>query len=57
MSNPPRSGASPLTTLREGVGIAFSALGANKLRAGLTILGVAIGVSVVVTMAALITVT
>jgi putative ABC transport system permease protein len=55
MSRDARGGASPLSTLKEGVGIAFSALGANKLRAGLTILGVAIGVSVVVTIAALIT--
>ncbi|NNK63834.1 MAG: ABC transporter permease [Gemmatimonadetes bacterium] len=55
MSSPQPSRASPLATLREGIGVAFDALGANKLRAGLTILGVAIGVSVVVTMAALIT--
>ncbi|MEJ2538928.1 MAG: ABC transporter permease [Gemmatimonadota bacterium] len=43
------------TALLEGVGIAFDAIAANKLRASLTILGVGIGVSVVVTMAALIT--
>jgi putative ABC transport system permease protein len=41
--------------LAEGVRIGMDALVANKLRAGLTVLGVAIGVSVVVTMAALIT--
>ena len=57
MSEPrvPSRGATPFTTVREGVRIAFEAIGANRLRAGLTILGVAIGVSVVVTMAALIT--
>jgi putative ABC transport system permease protein len=44
-----------LNTLEEGVRIALSAIVANKIRAGLTILGVAIGVAVVVTMAALIT--
>ena len=47
--------SSPLTTLDEGFRIAISAIRANKTRAGLTILGVAIGVAVVVTMAALIT--
>jgi putative ABC transport system permease protein len=41
--------------LEEGVRIALTAIGANKIRSGLTILGVAIGVAVVVTMAALIT--
>jgi putative ABC transport system permease protein len=41
--------------LDEGVRIALSAIRANKIRASLTILGVAIGVAVVVTMAALIT--
>lgn len=44
-----------LGALWEGVGIAFDAIRANKLRAGLTILGVGIGVSVVVTISALIT--
>lgn len=39
----------------EGVRIAWSALRENRIRSGLTILGVAIGVAVVVTMAALIT--
>lgn len=44
-----------LATLGEGVGIAFEAIRANKIRSALTILGVGIGVSVVVTFAALIT--
>lgn len=44
-----------LPTLGEGIRIALSAIRENKIRAGLTILGVAIGVAVVVTMAALIT--
>jgi len=44
-----------LHTLEEGVKIAMDALRAHKLRSGLTMLGVAIGVSVVMTMAALIT--
>ena len=41
-----------LSSLREGVGIAFDAIRANKVRAGLTIMGVAIGVFVVVAMSA-----
>lgn len=41
--------------VEEGVRIAVDSVRANRLRSGLTILGVAIGVSVVVTMAALIT--
>jgi putative ABC transport system permease protein len=44
-----------LQTLQEGVSIATDALRSNKVRSLLTILGVAVGVSVVVTMAALIT--
>ncbi len=44
-----------LQTLDEGVRIAMEALRAHKLRSSLTVVGVAIGVSVVVTMAALIT--
>ena len=47
--------ASGLTALNEGLIIAWEALRANKLRSSLTILGVAVGVSVVVAMAALIT--
>jgi putative ABC transport system permease protein len=42
-------------TLAEGVRIALDAIRASKVRSSLTILGVAIGVAVVVTMAALIT--
>ena len=48
-------GASGLTALTEGLVIAWEGLRANKIRSGLTILGVAVGVSVVVAMAALIT--
>jgi len=44
-----------LTTLREGVLVGFDSLGANKVRSGLTILGVTIGVLVVMVMAAVIT--
>ena len=44
-----------LTALGEGLLIAYEAIRANKVRASLTILGVAVGVSVVVAMAALIT--
>src|SRR5918911_2825008 len=40
------------TNLAEGVGIAFDAIRSNKVRAGLTILGVAVGVFVVVAMSA-----
>jgi len=48
-------GSSGLTALSEGLLIAWDALRANKVRSSLTILGVAVGVSVVVAMAALIT--
>ena len=41
-----------VTNLTEGVGIAFDAIRANKVRAGLTIMGVAVGVFVVVAMSA-----
>lgn len=41
-------------TIRENVGIAFTALRASKLRSGLTILGVVIGVATVVTMATIV---
>jgi putative ABC transport system permease protein len=44
-----------MTQLFEGVGIALSALRSNKLRAALTVLGVAIGVMVVMVIAAMIT--
>lgn len=43
-----------MTAMFEGVGIALSSLRAHKLRAALTILGVAIGVTVVVVNSALI---
>jgi putative ABC transport system permease protein len=46
---------SGLTTLKEGVKIALGSISANKVRSGLTILGVAIGVGVVVMISALIT--
>ena len=39
----------------EGVGIALESIRANKLRAGLTILGVSVGVFVVVAIGAMIT--
>lgn len=41
-----------LTAAFEGVGIAFDSIRSNKVRAGLTILGVAVGVFVVVAMSA-----
>ncbi len=44
--------AAGLTALREGIGIALDSLRANKTRAALTILGIAIGVMVVMAMAA-----
>ncbi len=43
-----------VATLVEGTGVAFDALRANKVRSGLTILGVTIGVLVVMVMAAVI---
>ncbi len=52
---PARTGASGLTSLHEGLLIAFDAMRANAIRSSLTILGVAVGVSVVVALAALIT--
>ena len=45
---------SRITVALEGVGIAFDAIRANKVRAGLTILGVAIGVFVVVAMSSVV---
>ena len=41
-----------LFNVTEGIGIAFDAIRANKVRAALTILGVAVGVFVVVTLSA-----
>ena len=43
-----------LHSIGEGVAIAFSAIGANKVRSGLTILGVVIGVSTVMAMASIV---
>src|SRR3989442_5428843 len=43
-----------MTALFEGVGIALTSLRAHKMRAALTILGVAIGVTVVMVIGALI---
>lgn len=48
-------GASGLEALSEGLGIAWEAMLANKLRSVLTVLGVAVGVSVVVLIAAVMT--
>ena len=44
-----------LSTVTEGIAVAFDSIGANKVRSGLTILGVTIGVLVVMVMAAVIT--
>lgn len=44
-----------VATVAEGIAVAFDSLGANKVRSGLTILGVTIGVLVVMVMAAVIT--
>lgn len=53
--SPSRShGMGLLPTLREGMRIAFDSLFANKIRSFLTVLGIAIGVLVVVLMAAVI---
>jgi len=43
-----------IATLREGLRVAWDSLNANKVRSGLTILGVAIGVLVVMAMAAVV---
>ena len=47
-----RNGLNPLYQLAEGVLIAFDAIRTNKVRAGLTILGIAVGVFVVTVMSA-----
>lgn len=52
MNNP---GLTPINALLEGIRIALEALRANWLRAILAVLGIAIGVGVVVTVAAVIT--
>ena len=44
----------PWATVKEGVLVAFDSLRANKVRSGLTILGVTIGVMVVLVMAAMV---
>jgi putative ABC transport system permease protein len=44
-----------LNSLKEGISIALESIRANKLRSGLTILGVAVGVGVVVMIAAMVT--
>ncbi|MES2177187.1 MAG: ABC transporter permease [Gemmatimonadota bacterium] len=49
-----RSILTPFTQIFEGVGIALEALRANKVRAGLTIMGVALGVFVVVAMSSVV---
>ena len=41
-----------VTIIKEGIGIAIDAIRSNKVRAGLTIMGVAVGVFVVTAMAA-----
>ena len=51
----PEEGASRLAALSEGLKIAFEAIRTNVIRSALTILGVAVGVSVVVALAAVIT--
>ena len=50
-----RGGMGFLSTVTEGIAVAFDSIGANKVRSGLTILGVTIGVLVVMVMAATIT--
>jgi len=47
--------ASPASRVAEGIGMALDSIRANKVRASLTILGVAIGVMVVIAMASAIT--
>ncbi len=50
-----RGGMGFFSTVTEGIAVAFDSIGANKVRSGLTILGVTIGVLVVMVMAAVIT--
>ena len=52
---PELRGASGIVAVSEGLSIAWEALWANRIRSGLTVLGVAVGVSVVVAIASLIT--
>ncbi len=49
------SGARLLSRMAEGVGVALDSLRSNKVRAALTVLGVAIGVTVVIAMGSAIT--
>ncbi len=46
-----RSGGTVGSRMAEGVAVALDSLRSNKVRAALTILGVAVGVAVVITMA------
>lgn len=55
MSDRTGGGASGISALTEGTAIAWDALRGNKLRSLLTVLGVAVGVSVVMAIAALVT--
>lgn len=55
MSPRDKAGMGFFTTLTEGIAVAFDSLRSNKVRSGLTILGVTIGVLVVMVMAAVIT--
>ena len=55
MSRPDERGASGLAAVTEGLGIAWDAMLANRLRSVLTIMGVAVGVAVVVAIAAIMT--
>jgi putative ABC transport system permease protein len=57
MTTPARepSGATGTSAITEGFAIAWDALRSNKVRSVLTVLGVAVGVSVVMTIAALVT--
>lgn len=48
-------GAGTVSRMAEGVGVALDSLRSNKVRASLTVLGVAIGVTVVIAMASAIT--
>ncbi|MBT8479251.1 MAG: ABC transporter permease, partial [Gemmatimonadetes bacterium] len=54
MSRRARGGMGAWATLKEGLLVAFDSLRSNKVRSGLTILGVTIGVMVVVLMAAVV---
>ena len=55
MSEPVDRGGSGVAALGEGLAIAWEAMRANKVRSVLTVLGVAVGVSVVVLIGALMT--